>query len=259
MQVKAMGTVLFNQEEAPGIFRLRLHCPVLVESSLPGQFVQVKIGNDYSHLLRKPISLHQINRQAGTLDLLYSTVGKGTVALSTVLPNQQVDLVGPLGNGWMKSIAADSPALLVAGGIGVAPMLALAEELVAEGRAVKMFYGARTQQALVGLAEYERLGVDVESATDDGTYGFHGTAVALLEAQLAIGVAGEIYACGPRPMLRAVQSLAKQAGLPNQLSLEEYMACGIGACLGCACAKSDGGYAHVCTDGPVFRGEDVKL
>lgn len=259
MPAKAMGTVLFNREEAPGIFRLRIYCPEIAEFCKPGQFVQIKVGDDYNHLLRKPISLHQFNQQAGTVDLLYAVVGKGTKSLSQTIINQQIDLVGPLGNGWMKPLNPDSHALLVAGGIGVAPMLALAQELRAQGRAVTLFYGVKSKQALVGLAEYSELGVDVEVATDDGSHGYHGTAVSALQAHLASGLAVEIYACGPRPMLRAVQSLANEASLPAQLSLEEYMACGIGACLGCACSKTDGGYAHVCTDGPVFRGGEVKL
>lgn len=251
------GQIVFNRPVAAGHWHLRVVAPVLAGDSRPGQFVQVKPRPGVQPLLRTPLSIHDASPEAGHLDLLYKVLGESTQLLSRLQAGERLDLLGPLGRGFSLPQAGDE-AWLLAGGIGVAPLFYLARQLRQAGHVTRLFYGVRTAAELLRVSDFRHLGVEVQVSSDDGSIGLAGTVVELVAG-------GEIpercqwYACGPRPMLRAVDALATRRRLALELSLEEYMACGIGACLGCACATSDGGYAHVCTDGPVFRGGEVKL
>lgn len=257
MPVVTDGVVVFNRILAPGLLHLRVQAPELTREVGPGQFVQVKARPGFEPLLRTPLSVHDAEPEAGQLDLLYRVVGESTSLLSQAQPGVKLDLLGPLGHGFSLP-PAGYEAWLLAGGIGVAPLFYLARQLRAHGYATRLLYGARAAAELVRVQDFVDLGVQVKTCTDDGSCGWHGNVLQLALNQ-KLPQQCQIYACGPRPMLKAVDDFAAQRGLPAELSLEEYMACGIGACLGCACATKSGGFAHVCTDGPVFRGGELKI
>lgn len=259
--IAAHDTRIINNEQLnQNIWRLRLAAPVIAEQARPGQFVQVRVTNTYDPLLRTPLSVHDCDSAKGTVDLLYQTVGTSTSLLSLLTAGTELNVLGPLGRGFtLPQPSANSFAILVAGGIGIAPLLFLARELVANQVNTRLLYGARSASDLVCIDEFEQLGVAVGRCTNDGSYGVTGNVVELLDGFLQSGATGEILACGPNPMLKALQLLVEQKQLVAQLSLEAYMACGLGACLGCAVAAPGGGFVHVCTDGPVFRESEVEL
>ena len=194
---------------------------------------------------------------AGRLSLLYQVAGTGTRQLSLKKKGDELEIIGPLGNGFGR-MPGRRP-VLVAGGMGVAPLFYLATATVAQKPFVLI--GAKTASDLVCEREFRRLGCDVLVATDDGSKGFHGYVTGLLQELLSgkqqWGKARLcLYACGPRPMLRETGALAAACGIPCQLSLEEHMACGFGACLGCA-VQTASGYKRVCSEGPVFDSAEL--
>lgn len=254
------GTIVSNEQFSRTIWLLRVEAPVIAQQVEPGQFVQVRVTSTYDPLLRTPLSVHDSDPDRGTIDLLYQTVGTSTQLLSNYREQMRLDILGPLGKGFTLPTGPKSSfALLVAGGIGIAPMLLLARFLMANQVSTRLLYGARTASDMVRIDAFEKLGVTVACSTDDGSYGVRGNVVDLLADFLQSGAGGEIFACGPTPMLKALQSLVRERELAAQLSLEAYMACGLGACLGCAVAVPGGGYKHVCTDGPVFAAWEVEL
>ena len=204
--------------------------------------------------------MHDCDREQRTIELLYHVIGVSTQLLSHYEAGEYIDLLGPLGRGFaLPAKDQSSPVFLTAGGMGIAPLLFLAKELTRRGVPTRLFYGARFASALVQREKFTALGVKVDCCTDDGSQGLEVNVVELLTARLSEEVPAEIFACGPRPMLKAMQQLARDRSLPLQFSLEEYMACGLGACLGCAVPTPSGTYVHVCTDGPVFRESEVQL
>lgn len=253
-------TVISNEQLSPNVWRLRLVAPTIAEQAQPGQFVQVRVTDTYDPLLRTPLSVHDCDPAQGTLVLLYQTLGTSTRMLSRYMAGAELNVLGPLGRGFvLPAPGENSPAILVAGGIGVAPMLFLARELVKKQIDTRLLFGARSASDLVGIPDFEQIGVAVTCCTDNGSQGITGNAVDLLARYLQSNATGEIFACGPTPMLKALQVLTGGKKLAAQLSLEAYMACGLGVCLGCAVAVPGGGFVHVCTDGPVFRESEVEL
>ena len=253
--------IIENKSIRPGYFLMTLAAPELAMVSQPGQFLHLRVADSYSPLLRRPISLHRINDEAGTVELLYQVRGPGTAALSQKVPGQLIDVLGPLGHGF-KMDYPGGQAVLVAGGIGVAPLLPLAEELRRQSRKVTLILGGRSIDHLLAAESFLQAGCEVLLATDDGSAGFKGFVTELLINQLLIQPADLLYACGPGGMLARVEKICLEKNIPGQVSLEEYMGCGVGACLSCACAKNIPGdikYAKVCTDGPVFSFGEVKI
>ena len=241
---------------AEGYFRLDLNAPRIAAASGPGQFVMVRCGEGLLPLLRRPISVASTDGER--LSLVVRAVGPGTRWMQDRRPGDRVDLLGPLGNRFSRP--RDSAALLVGGGIGVPPMLALAEGLAREGYAgaVSAFVGGRTAGDLVLVEELAAAGVETITVTEDGSAGERGLVTGPLEARLAAGAGdARLYACGPEGMLAAVGRLAAQHGVPCEVSLEAHMACGLGACLGCAHVTAGGGWVHVCSEGPVFDAERI--
>jgi len=227
---------------------------------IPGQFVMIRMPENSALLLRRPFSIHclGVNTQGYCgFELLYKVVGKGTHALSQYVSNQWIDILGPLGNGFKIQDTTKS-AILISGGIGVAPMFFLLSELLNNGTECHVINGGRTKEDILRTVVFKIMGVHPHIYTDDGSVGTKGLATDGLEAYLQTQVADQIYACGPVPMLDKVTEIAKKFRIPCQLSLESHMACGMGACLGCAMPSNDFSkpYYHVCVDGPVF---DVDL
>ncbi len=237
--------VAANRVVAPDHHVLTLSCG-LGAGFEPGQFVQLGVEPAY---LPRPFSILRADRRH--LAVLSKTVGAGTRALFARTPGQRVWVLGPLGRGFRCGGAADS--ILVGGGVGVPPIYALAERLAGKGAAPRVIAGARTAHHLLLHREFAALGVEVGVMTDDGSAGGRGTAADLLAEWLRAGGGDpRVYACGPAPMLAAVAAICRRSGAPCQVAVEEHMACGFGACQGCAVATAAGGYELVCRDGPAF-------
>lgn len=250
--------VLENRKLARQTYLMRLEAPAVARSGVPGQFVMVRTGPDPdrggSPLLKRPFSLHRLGPN-DEISLLYRVVGVGTGLLSQVRPGESLELLGPLGHGFRP--ASTLPvAYLVGGGIGVAPMMALAENLALD-TAVTVFYGERSAADCLPDDYVDRFPGRIVLTTDDGTAGAHGLVTGPLADALSAHPA-PVFACGPRPMLAAVAALAARFGVEAQVSLEAHMACGMGACLGCATRVAEDAYARVCVEGPVFRAEEVR-
>ena len=252
------ATVASQQCIADGIFSLWLQTDQIAGAARAGQFVSVYC-RDGSRLLPRPISICEAQKDTGLLRLVYRTAGAGTSEFSKLSEGDVLDVTGPLGNGFPVSLVRpEETSLLVAGGIGVPPMVQLAKTL--PGRKI-IVPGYRDHQMFL-LEELEREGT-VLPATEDGSAGVHGNVLdCIREHDLK---ADHVFACGPMPMLRAVKEWAMQQKTDCWLSLEERMACGIGACLACVCrtTKTDEhsrvNNARVCAEGPVFAAQDVQL
>jgi len=260
----ATGIVLSSTETVPGHFHLVLGLPEFFADPVPGQFVMVRFPDRADPLLARPLSVYGYSREAewGRLELLYRVAGKGTALLSGVREGRTLQVLGPLGRGF-RILPKQRTVVLVAGGIGIAPLTFLAEHYRSlpaplGGREIVCYAGARCSEALVGVERMEDLCSRVVVTTDDGTCGVCGIVTEPLERDLPSLPPGEsvLYACGPRPMLQCLAAIVGEGGVPCQVSVEERMACGLGACLGCAVAvrgASDSvSYVRVCKEGPVF-------
>ncbi len=267
-RTEARAEILENTETAPEVFRLRLQAPAIARDAAPGQFVMVRCSESTAPLLRRPFSIHDVfgpdvfgENAAGEgesgIVLLYRAVGEGTRLLSAKRAGEFVDVLGPLGRGF-GPFKENSRALLVAGGMGVAPFVFLARRRSAQAE-ITLLLGARTWRDALCLEDFAGMGVPARTATEDGSLGAKGLVTDLLGEAFRTGAPDVVCACGPAPMLKAVAALCLQEGVACEVSLEAAMACGIGVCLGCAVAKRpDGqGYYHVCADGPVMRAEDL--
>jgi dihydroorotate dehydrogenase electron transfer subunit len=255
-QLKAK--VVRKEKLASDLFRLTLHAPDIAEAAKPGQFVMIRATTEYDPLLRRPFSIHQVMVD-GHLQIFFKVVGRGTRLLSSLEVNQYVDLIGPLGRGFEKR--PGQPVCLLGGGVGIAPLLFCAKELLKtmEPHEIIVLLGARTRTEVEVVADdFSQMGLAVRVATDDGSMGHHGIVTDLMQPLEKKGT-WVIYACGPYPMMKVAAEKCKILGWECQVSLETMMACGVAACLGCATEKQNGsGYVHVCKDGPVFQAEEVK-
>ncbi len=209
----------------------------------PGQFVNIKLDGFF---LRRPISVCDCDDK--TLTIIYKVVGKGTETMSRMASGEKLDILTGLGNGYDLTLSGENPVLL-GGGVGVPPMYKLAKELVAQGKSVTVILGFNTKNECFYEQEFLALGCKVLVTTADGSYGIHGFVThALKDVSYTY-----FYTCGPEPMLKAVCSAAETSG---QLSFEERMGCGFGACMGCSC-KTLTGYKRICKDGPVMKKEEI--
>ncbi len=252
---KVNAGILSSEQLADGIYSMWIEHREMAEQAKPGQFISVYCS-DGAKLLPRPISICDIDRKKGSLRMVYRVAGAGTKEISKKKAGDTVEVMGPLGNGYDLSEVKN--AVLIGGGIGIPPMLALAKALDCEKTIV---LGYRDAQTFL-LDEFQACGKVVIS-TDDGSLGTKGNA---LDAIRENGVTGDmIFSCGPTPMLKGVKAFAAEKGIPAQLSLEERMACGIGACLACVCqSKEVDHHTHVhnkrvCKDGPVFWAEEIEL
>ena len=254
-KLKMTASVVSQAQLAEGIYDLRLKAPEIASQAAAGQFVSV-YSKDGSRLLPRPISLCGIDKEAGQLRLVYRVAGAGTEEFSALKAGDTVDILGPLGNGF--SLLEGKKAFLIGGGIGVPPMLEMAKQLNCEKQII---LGYRDENLFL-RDEFEAYG-EVFVATEDGSVGTKGNVLdAIREQNLTADV---IYACGPTPMLRAIKEYAAEKGIKCYISLEEKMACGIGACLACVCQSKDVDHhsnvhnKRICKDGPVFLAEEVEL
>ena len=267
--IQKKAEILSNKHMIRNYYKLSLYLPEIVRSAQPGQFVMLRISDGYQPVLRRPFSIHSIGgRRLGyknRVEILYEVVGGGTKILSKKKSGEYLDVLGPLGNGFnLSSISYPPSAILVAGGIGVAPLFFLAQCIIERARHSALsnpfiLIGAKTKKEILCKKEFENLGLDVKISTDDGSAGFKGKAPGLLRHLLANieHRVSSIYACGPKLMLKEISIVSKKSNIPAQICLDEYMACGLGICLGCM-VKTKKGYLAVCRDGPVFDSDIIK-
>lgn len=246
-------TVVANDRVTEGVGLIVLESPRVARAVRPGQFVHLRISTGTDFILRRPFSIHRAEEDR--LHILYQVLGTGTRALAEKRRGEEMDVIGPLGHGW-EIPEGTAHALLVAGGLGAAPMGMLAEQLSACGVAVTVAQGAPTAERLVGRGVFDAAARRVLTATDDGSAGERGFVTGLVEGALATDRPDVVYVCGPEAMARIVTAQAAAAGVPCQVSLERLMACGIGACLSCVVTTTDG-QRRACVDGPVFDAAHV--
>jgi len=258
--------ILNKEEVAPDIYLMKLKAPEIVQGALPGQFIHIKCSKDNYPLLRRPLSIHRIDKEKGEICILFQVVGEGTKLLANRTAGDNLDILGPIGNSF-NIYPESKKIMIVGGGIGVAPLLALCEESTRQGKEVRVLIGALKKELVIGEENIRKSGAKVDVATDDGSYKYKGLVTDLLEGSIREGwLADQIFACGPKFMMRKIVEISLDAHIDCQVSLEERMACGIGACLGCVCKiktkdkkedKVKYKYKRVCVDGPVFKGSEV--
>ena len=244
--------ILAKTRCAPGIYDMWVEYPQAGEVK-PGQFANILCG---AKTLRRPISICQTDSEGGRIRFVFEVRGEGTRWLAGAAAGSEIDILAPLGNGFSQ-LCEPAKAVFVGGGIGVPPLLGAAQSF---GEDASVFLGFRSAQGVILAQDFHRLGCRVSVSTEDGSAGLPGLVTAPLINRLDIAPCGGIYACGPAPMLRAVAAEAEKRNIPCLVSLEERMACGVGACLGCAVKirTADGEkFLRVCSDGPVFAAEDV--
>ncbi len=250
------STIIRQTTVAEGYRELEFSWPGDCETPLPGQFLTIRIQDSAIPLLRRPFALSAF--KGGSASIIYQIRGRGTSILSTLPEGSPLDILSPLGNSFSMPEKGET-ALLVAGGIGLGPILYLARELDRQGRSPLLVFGCRNSSLIPALPALEN--GRIQFCTDDGSEGYHGTSVGYLRTLDASRLnKARLYACGPHPMLKACHDLALTLGIPCETAMEEMMACGVGACMGCAVELDDPvqKYARVCKDGPVFQSRDIK-
>ncbi len=264
---QVIAEVLSNKNITCNYFKITLHAPEICQDAQPGQFVHIKVTAGSALLLRRPFSIH--NTENEKLEILYRVVGKGTDLLSKKEKREKLDLLGPLGQGFELEENLGK-VILVAGGIGVAPLYFLAKRLLNSNSKVSSqtppkrrplqiiaLLGAGTRKQILCAQDFRNVGAVVKVATEDGSWGYKGLVSDFLaETLLRYPKPDLVFACGPVPMLKKTAQLRGKPRLPLQVSLEQRMGCGIGACLGCVVTSPEG-YLRVCKDGPVFRADQI--
>ena len=241
------------------IYRFVVDAEEIAKSAKPGQFLEIRVQDSVEPLLRRPISIHSI--EGDNVEFIFQVKGKGTEILKQKEIGEEIDILGPLGYGAFDFEGKKNIAI-IGGGIGIFPLYELAKQAKKQAK-INMYLGFRNKDYVVLEEKFKNVSDKFVITTDDGTYGNKGFAIKYLKEDLAQEKVDCIYACGPLPLLKALQNLAEEMDIPAQISLEERMGCGIGACLGCAVKLKTSGdeteYAHVCKLGPVFDSKEVEI
>ncbi len=241
-------TVIQNRKINKDYYVLKVQSPVDTSSILPGQFVEILVKDTRNAFLRRPISIYNVNNDRNSFELLIQIVGEGTLLLSKLEIGDKVEIMYPLGKSFTIA-EANKKALLIGGGVGVAPLLYLAKKLKANNVDVHILLGGRGSDNIIETDNFKKYG-SVYISTDDGSIGEKGF---VIQHSVMQNMAFDtIYTCGPDPMMRAVAKLAKEQSINCEVSLENMMACGIGSCL-CCVTETTSGHQCVCTDGPIFN------
>ena len=254
---KEICKIISQKLIAENIYELIVKAEMVHDITEPGQFVHIRVGNGLDPLLRRPISISSYDVTEQQFTMIYRKDGKGTSLLASMVPGMELDILGPLGNGFpINEANIGETALLVGGGIGVPPLYELAKQLTAKGVKVINVLGFQAESAVFYEQEFSELG-ETYVATADGSYGVKGFVTDVIK-DLQFDC---VYSCGPTPMLRALEQQYSHKKM--FLSLEERMGCGVGACFACVCKKVDdptgASYKKVCSDGPVFRAGEVII
>jgi len=246
--------VLVNESLCPQYWRMVFDAPKLALVVKPGQFVHIRTDQEgLQPFFRRPFSVYRAQKY---VEIFYAVVGRGTKLLSLKKKGDSLDVLGPLGNPFVNPPEATKQVVMIAGGIGVAPMLILSDVLKKKKCELLLLYGARSREFVYPMKEFKDNGVKVLIATEDGSVGLKGRVSVLFDKIEKNPSQTFIYTCGPNPMLKAVQAFAAKHNLLGQVACEEIMACGLGACLGCA-IETKNGYKTVCHDGPAFNLDEV--
>jgi dihydroorotate dehydrogenase electron transfer subunit len=278
--LQAKAEILLNHEIAPLHFKMALRIKGLDGQVRPGQFLNIRAGSGYDPLLRRPISVHRVSAKQNIVEILYKIIGTGTQLMSRRSKGTYLDIIGMLGNGF-RVPKGQSNFILVAGGMGVAPLVCLADQLATyRKKTITVILGAKDAASVVCAKEFQEIGARVVIVTEDGSRGHRGLATTVLNniveqfdirktpskkttgKSSGVMTIGEyvpevgLYACGPLGMLESVTKIARHYNIQAQGSFEERMGCGTGACLGCA-IKTVRGYERVCKEGPVFDLADI--
>lgn len=260
MGKKVKCKLLKKETLIEGIYKFTIEAPEISEVAKPGQFLEIKVSETGEPFLRRPISIFNIEKEKGIIEFIFQEKGRGTKLLKDRQVGDEIDIMGPLGYGSFK-IADYKKVAIIGGGIGTYPLYELAKEL--KGKAeVTMYMGFRNKELVTLEKEFEDVVSKVVITTDDGSYKEKGYAINVLKEDCKLEKPDIIYACGPLPMLKAVREFAIEENITCQISLEERMGCGIGACLGCAVKVISGvepRFGHVCKEGPVFNAKDVEI
>jgi dihydroorotate dehydrogenase electron transfer subunit len=244
------------------VFKLTLSSSLICNNAKPGNFVHIRVSQSGSPLLRRAFSIHKLERSKNGFEILFRVIGSGTKILSKALPGESLDVLGPIGNSFTLP-KKQQQVMLVAGGMGIAPLWFLLNHLmrrVGKGK-LTFFLGCKNKEELLYVENLKSMGINLVIATDDGSAGRKGliTEVFFKEMKKRNHVHKRlaVYSCGPQMMLKRMSEISKKLNLCCQISLETHMACGMGACWGCVVKLKDGNYKRVCVDGPVFDAREV--
>jgi dihydroorotate dehydrogenase electron transfer subunit len=261
-----IGEILENEEIQEDCFLMKINTAPSFQNPLPGQFVMIRIAGLADPFLSRPVSIYSFSRKENycIIELLYRVVGKGTQIMAGLIEDSQVEINGPLGNGFDTTTVGEN-IVIVSGGIGIAPLSMLTETLRLTHPSSNMiiYKGFQSASEVVGLDRLQKICRNISVCTDDGSLGEKGFVTQIFQKDLKklSPEKTSIYACGPVPMLKAIATILNKTKFNCQVSLEERMACGVGACMGCAVAikDKDGAlvYRRVCADGPVFNLQDI--
>ena len=285
-----LATVLYNKKILPFYYKLGMSWENLPRIE-PGQFIMLRISHQVDPLLRRPFGVYKTFGQGAMskkqgIEIIYKVVGKGTKLMTDLKPDDTVDILGPLGNGFPNPLSSPFAKggqrglniIMVAGGIGIAPFYLLAKSYQLKAISLKLLFGGRGKDDLPGLEDFQKLDSTMDISTEDGSIGKKGLVTDLLKKELSKKGAHIVYACGPKGMLKEVAGIAAKADVPCYVSLDNAMACGIGACLGCAVktvrssvfgvrgkkeinsqlsTRDSQLYKMVCKDGPVFNAREI--
>lgn len=242
--------VISNLKVSEDIFKIEIHCPDICTTAEAGQFVHIKVSDGYDPLLRRPLSINNIDIQSGNITLLYKILGKGTQLLSGKKHDALISIMGPLGKGF--PLFKNKKTAIIGGGVGIAPLLELSKQL----KTSDVYIGFKDCIYLVD--EFSKYAKILNIFTEDGSAGMKGFPTQLLEKN--IEQYDIVYTCGPKAMMKSVKDICENNGVQCYISMEENMGCGIGACLTCSCKTIiEGKYKRVCVDGPVFDSKEVIL
>ena len=254
--------IIEQRQWCKDIFQVTVSAPDIVSLAKPGQFVHVRAGeHSIDPLLRRPLSIHRVNMEYGQLELLYRVIGKGTNWLRSQVPVTKLNLMGPLGKGF-EIDPQTKQAVIIAGGMGIAPVFFLIDQLLEAKIKIELIWGARSCGELIKQEFLENPLIRIHSATEDGSAGYKGFVTGLIQPvinQLDLNTQIQGFTCGPVPMLKAVQQLVAGTGFSWQVSLEEHMACGVGVCMGCAARNKNNEFKLVCKHGPVMDLKEIDF
>ena len=256
-QYQENATIIRFEQLTEKNIRMTLQTEEIAAAARPGQFVMIRAGQNKDPLLRRPFSIHQTS-STGRMQILFKVVGHGTELMAHCREGEKLSVFGPLGHGF--HIDPGRTACLVGGGMGIAPMLFLAKRICQTKKATDtdmIILAGRTKEEVEPLLDdFRNLDLGVMVATDDGSLGLRATAVDVFKT-LDLPKTTTLYTCGPEAMMQELYKQCRRHGYGCQVSIESFMACGMGSCLGCTRAARGGGYVHVCSDGPVFNAEEL--
>ena len=261
MGVKLQCQLVKKEKLTEGIYKFSVKAPKIAEVAKAGQFLEIKVSMTGEPFLRRPISIYNIDKEHGIIEFIFQVKGRGTELLAEFNIGEEIDIIGPLGYGTFD-VKEYKNVAIIGGGIGTYPLHELAKQLKGKSN-LNVYLGFRDKSLVTCEKEFESIGLNkLVITTDDGSYKEKGYAIDFMKKDIEEHMVDMIFACGPLPMLKAVRQYAIENNIPCQISLEERMGCGVGACLGCATKIISGKeprYGHVCKEGPVFYATDVEI